>query len=77
MIDLKDLYSSGDHSMTTDEIVDVILGTKTELEDSLRKIKEEATCVQHDLQKWLNTPEVVVENQPSQIETLNSQSDTL
>ncbi|XP_060213903.1 uncharacterized protein LOC132641044 isoform X3 [Lycium barbarum] len=38
----------------------------TELEDSLRKTKEEAATAQHDLQKRLN---VVVETQQSKIET--------
>jgi len=100
MIDLKDLYTSGESSMTIDEIVDAILGKKsgyikglgygpkpntnratqrrtTELEDSLRKTKEEAASVQLGLQKRLDAAEVVVENQQSQIETLTSQLDTL
>ncbi|KAH0725315.1 hypothetical protein KY284_001180 [Solanum tuberosum] len=100
MIDLKALYTSGESSMTIDEIVDAILGKKSgyvkgldygpkhnnnqttqrkivELEDSLRKTKEEAASVQHGLQKRLDATEVVVENQQSQIETLTSQLDTL
>ncbi|KAF3632639.1 hypothetical protein FXO37_27355 [Capsicum annuum] len=43
-----------------------------ELEDSLKKVKEEAATVQHDLQKRLDAAEVVVENQQSQITSLNS-----
>ncbi|KAG5599744.1 hypothetical protein H5410_031114 [Solanum commersonii] len=77
MIDLKDIYTSRESSMTIDEIVDTVLGTKlgyikglgydrkpntpratqrrtTELEDSLRKAKQEAASAQHDLQKRLN-----------------------
>ncbi|KAG5589688.1 hypothetical protein H5410_040202 [Solanum commersonii] len=100
MIDLKALYTSGESSMTIDEIVDAILSKKsgyieglgygpkpntnratqrrtTELEDSLRKTKEEAVSVQLGLQKRLDAVEVVVENQQSQIETLTSQLDTL
>ncbi|KAH0652924.1 hypothetical protein KY289_030602 [Solanum tuberosum] len=100
MIDLKALYTSGESSMTIDEIVDAILGKKSgyikglgygpkpntnratqrrtaELEDSLRKTKEEAASVQLGLQKRLDAAEVVVENQQSQIETLTSQLDTL
>ncbi|KAG5615572.1 hypothetical protein H5410_015396 [Solanum commersonii] len=49
----------------------------TELEDSLRKTKEEVVSVQLGLQKRLDAAEVVVENQQSQIETLTSQLDTL
>ena len=55
-----------------------------ELEDSLRKAKEEAANAQDDLQKRLNAAEVVVENQQtqiqdqqSQIQSLNSQLNTL
>ncbi|XP_059305157.1 uncharacterized protein LOC132056814 isoform X2 [Lycium ferocissimum] len=55
-----------------------------ELEDSLRKAKEEAASAQDDLQKRLNAAEVVVENQQtqiqdqqSQIQSLNSQLNTL
>ncbi|PHT36194.1 hypothetical protein CQW23_23894 [Capsicum baccatum] len=74
MNDLKDLYTSGESTMTIDEIVDAVLGKKsgyikglgygpkpdttratqrraTELEDSLKMVKEEASTVQHDLQK--------------------------
>ncbi|KAM3287541.1 hypothetical protein P3S67_020971 [Capsicum chacoense] len=74
MNDLKALYTSGESSMTIDEIVDVVLDKKlgyikslsyglkpdttratqrraAELEDSLKKVKEEAATVQHDLQK--------------------------
>ncbi|KAM3375311.1 hypothetical protein P3S68_014025 [Capsicum galapagoense] len=43
-----------------------------ELEDSLKKVKEKAATVQHDLQKRLDAAEVVVENQQSQITSLNS-----
>ncbi|KAF3667495.1 hypothetical protein FXO37_10009 [Capsicum annuum] len=94
--DLKVLYTSGESSMTIDEIVDVVLDKKsgyrnglgygpkpdatratqrraTELEDSLKKVKEEVATVQHDLQKRLDAAEVVVENQQSQITSLNSQ----
>uniref|UniRef100_M1DU51 Uncharacterized protein n=1 Tax=Solanum tuberosum TaxID=4113 RepID=M1DU51_SOLTU len=91
MIDLKALYTSGESSMTIDEIVDAILSKKsgyikglgygpkltTELEDSFRKTKEEASSVQLGLQKRLDAAEVVVENQQSQIEILTSQLDTL
>ncbi|KAF3645114.1 putative myosin-2-like isoform X1 [Capsicum annuum] len=74
MKDLKDLYTSGESSMTIDEIVDVVLSTKsgyikgigygpkpnttratqrrtTELEDSLKKAKQEAASAQNELQK--------------------------
>ncbi|XP_049372582.1 uncharacterized protein LOC125837525 [Solanum verrucosum] len=114
MIDLKDIYTSGESSMTIDEIVDTVLGTKsgyikglgygpkpnttratqrrtTELEDSLKKAKQEAASAQHDLQKRLNVAETEVENQQSQIldqqsqiqdqqsqiKALNSQLDTV
>ncbi|KAH0673133.1 hypothetical protein KY284_024220 [Solanum tuberosum] len=107
MKDLKDLYTSGEASMTTDEIVDTVLGTKSgyirglgygpkpnttratqrktaELEDSLRKAKQEAASAQNNLQNRLNTAETVVENQQtqiqdqqSQIEALNSQLNTI
>ncbi|KAH0764864.1 hypothetical protein KY285_000735 [Solanum tuberosum] len=85
MKDLKDLYTSGEASMTTDEIVDTVLGTKSgyirglgygpkpnttratqrktaELEDSLRKAKQEAASAQNNLQNRLNAAETVVEN---------------
>ncbi|KAH0773579.1 hypothetical protein KY290_010716 [Solanum tuberosum] len=91
MTDLKDLYTSGESSMTIDEIVDTILGTKlgyikglgygpkpnttrstqrrmAELEDSLKKKKQEAVSAQLELQNRLNTAETVVDNQQSQIE---------
>ncbi|KAH0643999.1 hypothetical protein KY290_034881 [Solanum tuberosum] len=107
MKDLKDLYTSGEASMTTDEIVDTVLGTKSgyirglgygpkpnttratqrktaELEDSLRKAKQEAGSAQNNLQNRLNAAETVVENQQtqiqdqqSQIEALNSQLNTI
>ncbi|KAH0654676.1 hypothetical protein KY289_032354 [Solanum tuberosum] len=107
MKDLKDLYTSGEASMTTDEIVDTVLGTKSgyirglgygpkpnttrvtqrktaELEDSLRKAKQEAASAQNNLQNRLNAAETVVENQQtqiqdqqSQIEALNSQLNTI
>ncbi|KAH0679273.1 hypothetical protein KY284_020358 [Solanum tuberosum] len=114
MIDLKDIYNSGESSMTIDEIVDTVLGTKSgyikglgygpkpnttratqrrtaELEDSLKKAKQEAASAQHDLQKRLNAAETEVENQQSQIldqqsqiqdqqsqiKALNSQLDTV
>jgi len=113
MIDLKDIYTSGESSMTIDEIVDTVLGTKfgyikglgydpkpnttratqkrTVLEDSLKKVKQEAANAQHDLQKRLNAAETEVENQQSQIldqqsqiqdqqsqiKALNSQLDTV
>ncbi|XP_049410624.1 uncharacterized protein LOC125873819 [Solanum stenotomum] len=62
-----------------------------ELEDSLKKAKQEAASVQHDLQKRLNAAETEVENQQSQIldqqsqiqdqqsqiKALNSQLDTV
>ncbi|KAF3655210.1 hypothetical protein FXO38_14778 [Capsicum annuum] len=74
MHDLKFLYTSGESSMTSDEIVVAVLGKKlgyikglsygpkpdttratqrreAELEDSLKKMKEEAATIQHDLQK--------------------------
>ncbi|KAF3670479.1 hypothetical protein FXO37_08522 [Capsicum annuum] len=74
MIYLKALYISGESSMTIDEIVDVVLNTKsgyikglsygskhntirakqmrtTELEDSLKKAKQEAASAQNELQK--------------------------
>ncbi|XP_059307640.1 uncharacterized protein LOC132059130 isoform X3 [Lycium ferocissimum] len=47
-----------------------------ELEDSLRKTKEEAATAQHDLQKRLNAAEIVVETQQSKIETQQSQIET-
>ncbi|XP_060184610.1 uncharacterized protein LOC132614224 isoform X1 [Lycium barbarum] len=47
-----------------------------ELEDSLRKTKEEAASAQHDLQKRLNAAEVVVETQQSKIENQQSQIET-
>ncbi|KAM3381521.1 hypothetical protein P3S68_007094 [Capsicum galapagoense] len=73
MIDLKALYTSGESSMTIDEIVDAVLGTKSgyikglgyspkpntiratqrrtaELEDSLKKAKQEAARAQNELQ---------------------------
>ncbi|KAH0671486.1 hypothetical protein KY289_025979 [Solanum tuberosum] len=73
MTDLKDLYTLGESSMTIDEIVDTILGTKSgyikglgsgpkpnttrstqrrtaELEDSLKKAKQEAVSAQLELQ---------------------------
>ncbi|KAF3682357.1 hypothetical protein FXO38_01308 [Capsicum annuum] len=71
--DLKALHTSGEASMTIDEIVDVVLSTKSgyikglgyghkpnttratqkrtaELEDSLKKEKQEAVRAQHELQ---------------------------
>ncbi|KAM3320169.1 hypothetical protein P3S67_007369 [Capsicum chacoense] len=74
MTDLKDLYTSVESSMTIDEIMDVVLGTKlgyikglgygpkpnttratqrrtAELEDSLKKAKQEAASAQNKLQK--------------------------
>ncbi|KAH0720493.1 hypothetical protein KY284_005523 [Solanum tuberosum] len=73
MTDLKDLYTSGESSMTIDEIMDTILGTKSgyikglgygpkpnttrstqrrtaELEDSLKKGKQEVVSAQLELQ---------------------------
>ncbi|KAH0650326.1 hypothetical protein KY284_030238 [Solanum tuberosum] len=96
MKDLKDLYTSGEASMTTDEIVDTVLGTKSgyirglgygpkpnttratqrktaELEDSLRKAKQEAASAQNNLQNRLNAAETVVENQQTQIQDQQSQ----
>ncbi|KAL3365433.1 hypothetical protein AABB24_010528 [Solanum stoloniferum] len=96
MKDLKDLYTSGEASMTTDEIVDTVPGTKlgyirglgygpkanttratqrktTELEDSLRKAKQEAASAQNNLQNRLNVAETVVENQQTQIQHQQSQ----
>ncbi|KAK4707087.1 hypothetical protein R3W88_033385 [Solanum pinnatisectum] len=90
MIDLKDICTSGESSITIDEIVDIVLDTKlgyikglgydpkpnttratqrrtTELEDSLKKVKQEAASAQHDLHKRLNAAETEVENQLSQI----------
>uniref|UniRef100_M1DV89 Uncharacterized protein n=1 Tax=Solanum tuberosum TaxID=4113 RepID=M1DV89_SOLTU len=82
MIDLRDIYTSGESSMTIDEIVDTVLGTKfgyikglgydpkpnttratqkrTVLEDSLKKVKQEAANAQHDLQKRLNAAETEI-----------------
>ncbi|PHT87783.1 hypothetical protein T459_09889 [Capsicum annuum] len=96
MIDLKALYTSGESSMTIDEIVNVVLGTKlgyikglgygpkpnttratqrrtAELEDSLKKAKQEAARAQNELQNRLNTAETVVESQQSQIQDQQSQ----
>lgn len=96
MNDLKDVYTSGESSMTIDEIVDTVLGTKSgyikglgygpkpnttratqrgmaELEDSLRKAKQESASAHHDLQKRLNAAETVVENQQTQIQDQQSQ----
>ncbi|KAH0733014.1 hypothetical protein KY289_004202 [Solanum tuberosum] len=81
MKDLKDLYTSGEASMITNEIVDTVLGTKSgyirglgygpkpntaratqrktaELEDSLRKAKQEAASAQNNLQNRLNAAEL-------------------
>uniref|UniRef100_M1DP04 Uncharacterized protein n=1 Tax=Solanum tuberosum TaxID=4113 RepID=M1DP04_SOLTU len=81
MKDLKDLYTSGEASMITNEIVDTVLGTKlgyirglgygpkpntaratqrkmAELEDSLRKAKQEAASAQNNLQNRLNAAEL-------------------
>lgn len=44
-----------------------------ELEKSLRKTKDESTIIPHDLHEGLNVTKVVVENQYSHIEALNSQ----
>ncbi|KAH0777798.1 hypothetical protein KY290_009209 [Solanum tuberosum] len=100
MTDLKDLYTSGESSMTIDEIVDTILGTKSgyikglgygpkpnttrstqrrtaELEDSLRKAKQEAVSAQLELQNRLNAAETVVDSQQSQIEDQQSQIQSL
>ncbi|XP_049404424.1 uncharacterized protein LOC125867876 isoform X2 [Solanum stenotomum] len=96
MTDLKDIYTSGESSMTIDEIVDTILGTKSgyikglgyrpkpnttrstqrrmaELEDSLKKAKQEAVSAQLELQNRLNAAETVVDNQQSQIQDQQSQ----
>ncbi|KAG5570989.1 hypothetical protein H5410_060755 [Solanum commersonii] len=79
-------FLSENSSMTIDEIVDTILGTKsgyikglgygpkpnttrstqritTELEDSLKKAKQEAVSAQLELQNRLNAAETVVDNQ--------------
>ncbi|XP_049380089.1 uncharacterized protein LOC125844797 [Solanum stenotomum] len=100
MTDLKDLYTSGVSSMTIDEIVDTILGTKSgyikglgygpkpnttrstqrrtaELEDSLKKAKQEAVSAQLELQNRLNATETVVDNQESQIQDQQSQIQSL
>ncbi|KAH0747466.1 hypothetical protein KY285_009123 [Solanum tuberosum] len=69
MKDLQDLYTSGEASMTTDEIVDTVL----ELEDSLRKAKQKAASAQNNLQNRLNAAETVVENQQTQIQDQQSQ----
>ena len=47
------------------------------LEDSLKKVKDKAATVLHGLQKWLDEAETMVENQQSQIITLNSQLEIL
>ncbi|KAH0669624.1 hypothetical protein KY285_023786 [Solanum tuberosum] len=85
MIDLKDLYTTGESSMTIDEIVDTILGTKSgyikglgygpkpnttrstqrrtaELEDSLKKAKQEVVSAQLELQNRLNAAEMIISN---------------
>ncbi|KAH0722785.1 hypothetical protein KY289_005829 [Solanum tuberosum] len=100
MTDLKDLYTSGESSMTIDEIMDTILGTKSgyikglgygpkpnttrstqrrmaELEDSLKKGKQEVVSAQLELQNRLNTVETVVDNQQSQIQDQQSQIQSL
>ncbi|KAG5632057.1 hypothetical protein H5410_003774, partial [Solanum commersonii] len=82
MIDLKDLYPS----MTSDEIVDLILDTKPGSMKVLgygpkpntnQATPKRLTDIQHDLQERLTVSEVVVKNQHSRIETLNSPLDTL
>ncbi|KAH0767926.1 hypothetical protein KY285_003797 [Solanum tuberosum] len=100
MKDLKDLYTLGEASMTTDEIVDTVLGTKSgyirglgygpkpnttratqrkmaELEDSLRKAKQEAASAQNNLQNRLNVAETVIQDQQSQIQDQQSQIQAL
>lgn len=45
----------------------------TKIEDSLKKAKQEAATIQHNLQKRLNIAETIVENQQCQIEDQWSQ----
>nr|XP_016498266.1 PREDICTED: uncharacterized protein LOC107817019 isoform X1 [Nicotiana tabacum] len=49
----------------------------TELEDALRRAKEDAATTQHGLQERLNVAETEVANQQIQIKTLTSELGTL
>ncbi|XP_070058201.1 uncharacterized protein [Nicotiana tomentosiformis] len=48
-----------------------------ELEDSLRRVKEDAATAQHGLQERLNAAETEVANQQIQIQTLTSELGTV
>lgn len=95
MKDLKNVHTSGEDSMSTHEIVNIVLGTRSgyirtwlwskteyyksytrkmaELEDSLRKVKQEVASAENNLQNRVNAAETVVENQQTQIQDQQSQ----
>ncbi|KAG5632744.1 hypothetical protein H5410_004461 [Solanum commersonii] len=92
MTDLKDLYTSGESSMTIDEIVDTILGTKSGYIKGLgygpkpnttRSTQRRTAELEDSLKKakqeasQIEDQQSQIQDQQSQIQSLNSQLNTI